>query len=360
MNMITRSYTVRFLTPAFLGDAEQNGAWRTPPFKALLRQWWRVAVAANCGFNVDTLREREAALFGSAADGKGTRSLIRLRLGRWDEGKLKGWDRLEQRVVHHPEVQRTQYKIGPHAYLGYGPLDGRGGTKFSKATAAIQYDEKAEFKLAWPESAREIELASLSAISTALWLMDRYGTLGGRSRNGWGSFALTPTDDTPVLSGPLQAGLVQDWTAALNLDWPHAIGTDGEGKPLIWDTGPQTDWKTAMKRLAEIKIGLRTQFKFISGRNAAQAEERHWLSYPVTNHNVAAWREGGKGDFRLPNSLRFKVRHGADGKLRGVIFHVPCKPPQQFSPDLNVIKGVWQKVHTYLDAPAQELSRIPE
>lgn len=36
-------FTVRFITPAFLGDSEQDGRWRTPPFKALLRQWWRVA-----------------------------------------------------------------------------------------------------------------------------------------------------------------------------------------------------------------------------------------------------------------------------------------------------------------------------
>ena len=32
------SYEVKFLTPAFLGNAEQSGQWRTPPFKALLRQ----------------------------------------------------------------------------------------------------------------------------------------------------------------------------------------------------------------------------------------------------------------------------------------------------------------------------------
>ena len=32
---------VRFLTPAFLGDAEQKGVWRVPPFKAQLRYWWR-------------------------------------------------------------------------------------------------------------------------------------------------------------------------------------------------------------------------------------------------------------------------------------------------------------------------------
>ena len=41
--MLTRTYTLRFLTPAFLGNADQNGQWRTPPIKALLRQWWRVA-----------------------------------------------------------------------------------------------------------------------------------------------------------------------------------------------------------------------------------------------------------------------------------------------------------------------------
>lgn len=41
--MQTRDYTARFLTPAFLGNAGQDGQWRTPPFKHLLREWWRVA-----------------------------------------------------------------------------------------------------------------------------------------------------------------------------------------------------------------------------------------------------------------------------------------------------------------------------
>ena len=35
-------YKVSFLTPAFLGNAGQEGQWRSPPFKALLRHWWRV------------------------------------------------------------------------------------------------------------------------------------------------------------------------------------------------------------------------------------------------------------------------------------------------------------------------------
>jgi len=38
---------IRFTTPAFLGNANQVGQWRTPPFKALLRQWWRIVYAAD-------------------------------------------------------------------------------------------------------------------------------------------------------------------------------------------------------------------------------------------------------------------------------------------------------------------------
>ena len=47
--METRRYTLRFLTPAFLGGADQSGQWRTPPIKHLLRERWRVAWAAQNG-----------------------------------------------------------------------------------------------------------------------------------------------------------------------------------------------------------------------------------------------------------------------------------------------------------------------
>lgn len=349
--MQTRSYTVRFLTPAFLGDAEQNGAWRTPPFKALLRQWWRVAMAAECRFNVDELRAREAKLFGSTSGGTGNKSLIRMRLDRWDEGKLKSWDGLDRQGVEHPEVKDRQgvaKRIGAHLYLGFGPLEFRGGTALKKR-AAIQVGEEAELRLA-------VATEHVDSLDTALWLMDRYGTLGGRSRNGWGSLALTPKGDTPAFTARLCPPMV-DWKKALGLDWPHAVGTSG-GKALVWETSGIPDWKAVMRRLAEIKIGLRTEFPFTSGRDAPTPELRHWLSYPVTHHTVSGWRERGKGDLRLPNSLRFKVRTGMDGQLRGVIFHMPCSPPRAFSPNHAQIESVWSRVHAYLDQPARQLARV--
>jgi CRISPR-associated protein Cmr1 len=98
------------------------------------------------------------------------------------------------------------------------------------------------------------------------------------------------------------------------------------------------------------------QFKFTTGRDAPAPEARHWLSYPVTNHSVKPWG----GNARLPNSLRFKVRPAPSDpkKLVGVVFHLPCKPPQAFNPDQQTLERVWHTVHTFLDGQSN-LTRIP-
>ena len=116
--MKTTQLTLQFNTPAFLGNAFQEGQWRTPPFKALLRQWWRVAYAAERGFDrvdVKTMRHEEGMLFGHAwleddwhvPEGNakpvqvhGRQSLVRIRLvdgaaadaNAWTLGKQQGSD----------------------------------------------------------------------------------------------------------------------------------------------------------------------------------------------------------------------------------------------------------------------------
>ena len=350
----TFTYAVRFHTPAFLGDAEQSGRWRTPPFKALIRQWWRVAYAADRGFcvDVDEMRRAEGAVFGAAADKSGNRSRVRIRLDRWTPGGMTQWQ--GDPGVFHKEVGK---EIGAHLYLGFGPLTNKGQETFLgrkvdgslKPHAAIQAGERAELRLAFPE-------ADPTLLVRALHLIDRYGALGGRSRNGWGSLSLSPVDgeEDGKSDHPLP---LRPWREALSLDWPHAIGKDGRG-PLIWQTDPFDDWTALMHRLAEIKIGFRTQFAFPNSKPPHHdIEDRHWLAYPVTRHATRVW----KRDARLPNSLRFKVRpDGAPTKLRGVIYHVPCRPPEGFTPDSPAIEDVWQRVHAFLDEPAQNLKRIPE
>jgi len=346
------SYTVRFLCPAFLGNAEQSGQWRTPPFKALLRQWWRVAYAAASGFdvNVDEMREAEGKLFGAAADRASNRSRLRIRLDHWNTGALRKWE--PSGPVLHPEVDSGR-NVGSDLYLGYGPLNYERGRGTSlKSNAAIRAGETASFSIA---IAAKVSQQDVQQIMTAIALINLYGAIGGRSRNGWGSLALQPSDRTPPLQSP-DTSIQRLWRDALKLDWPHAIGRDEE-RPLVWQMKEAfADWKPAIKRLAEIKIGLRTHFKF-AGPNPPHP--RHWLAYPVTNHPVKEW-DSQHPPLRLPNSLRFKLRpdRGQSSKMRGVIFHVPCLPPSMFHPDRRTIVDVWQKVHSYLDQPSHNLSRI--
>jgi len=329
--MIQCNYKVNFNTPAFLGNAEQAGLWRTPPFKHLLREWWRVAWAEKHDpAGVSVMRAEEARLFGSAADGSGNRSLVRIRLGRWDMGEEKSWG--NDLPVIHSEVQRNQGEVGSQFYLGYGRLKCAGGNRL-KANAAIQSDEKADFRIAFPDN-------DSTLLDRATGLMSAFGAIGGRSRNGWGSFELVE-EKTAIAPNSLP---LRDWQSCLALEWAHAIGQDEKGA-LVWRTGEFFDWRELMQEMAKIKIALRTRFRFHSGRNASRPEDRHWLSYPVTNHSVRDWRNA-----RLPNSLRFKVRKDENGKYYGVIFHMPCKPPSDFRPDRATLIKVWSSVHKFLDA----------
>lgn len=361
-------YNVTFVTPAFMGNANQDGQWRTPPFKALMRQWWRVVYAVDHAFHVDPsiMRREEGLLFGNAwlshreherevADHR--KSLVRIRLDRWEMGNLRGWQGLEQPSIFHPETEKTGFKVGPHAYLGYGPLDGRGNTRLDrKRNAAIQAGESAGLSLAVAASHKDAEIASvldanLSRLERVVSLMNMLGTVGGRSRNGWGSFSLTPKKGTPDLPGGAPSRM---WHEALSLDWPHAIGSDEKGA-LIWTTKPFADWKPLMRELAIVKVGLRTQFVFPNTSPPHQrVESRHLLAYPITRHTTKVWKPGS----RLPNSLRFKVRPDPQHPqhLIGIIFHVPCRPPADFKPDLLAITQTWRAVHALLDELTQPAS----
>lgn len=340
-------YQMTFTAPAFLGDAEQSGRWRTPPIKALLRQWWRMVYAeAHTPSAIGAMREKEGNLLGNAwLDSGATKSKVRIRLDHWNTGTLlqSHWPALEK--ARHPEVKQM---VGADLYMGFGPVmlpRGEHQPKL-KANAAIQAGDHAILSVAVPDS-------DASDMARALWLMDRYGTLGGRSRNGWGSFTLTPMpgEALPGETLPIQASpILQSWETCLNTDWPHAIGKDAKG-PLIWETSPFSDWKTLMVSLAQLKIDLRTSFKFGQGN----PEARHWLAYPVTHHKVNSW----SGNARLPNMLRFKIRATPDGQVVGVIYLVPHLPPQGFSPDRKTVQQVWSEVLKFMDQPERHLRRIP-
>lgn len=358
--MVKQSYTVRFVTPAFLGNAEQQGQWRTPPFKALLRQWWRVAAAKDHGYNHERLREAEGKLFGNAwIENNFCKSKVRLRLDRWDEGKLKQsvWPGKDEKKLTHPEVTNKDGKtipVGAELYLGYGPLNYDKIQKRTvlKANAAIQADDHAELHLAYPED--------LTVIADVFQLIHWFGTVGGRSRNGWGSLMMDDQDfELPAKNHKILQGITRPLADCMRLDWPHALGSDQHGL-LIWKSRePAGGWREAMTDLAKVKIAFRTALHFDPTRHH-RINQRHLLGYPVTHHNFNPW--GNQA--RLANQLRFKVTKTAQGKYLGLVYHLPCAIPGELLNTLEIadrtwIVGqqldVWRSVHGILDKQMQRI-----
>lgn len=357
----TVEYRLSFATPAFLGNAQQQAQWRTPPIKALIRQWWRVVKAPQVGFDVGKLRGLEGALFGTASDDgmeKSHRSRVRLRLSGWEEGKLTSWPAGEQRT-NHPEVK---FPVGSDLYLGFGPLEyakgtGTGlGVSKSSGQRRTAIDDKAQAVLRLMFS--DTHAADLNA---AVQLMAWFGTLGSRSRNGWG--ALQMTDEKLKQLKPLSRanlGAILDarpLAECLKEEWPHAIGRDDSG-PLVWKTRVTGEWRQVMKELARIKIAFRTQQALsLEGVPVGAFSGRHVLAYPVTNHSVNGSEWGGQG--RLANQIRFKLLR-ENNHLIGVIAHLPCRLPDnmaaQVRTDQSSQRNVWQAVHAVLDDNATRLA----
>lgn len=360
--MITFRFKASFATPAFLGDADQNGRWRTPAFKALLRQWWRVVhVRDHPNLTVAELREKESELFGAASGASGVRSRVRIRLDAWQSGTLQRADWKPLGKFLHEEAGQGGRHITADSYLGFGPV--MGGASTMRGERAIAPKEERSFSLGLSPRAFTAARSDEAArqLKEACALIHLYGTLGGRSRNGWGSLSLRPAAGAAPshTHPPLGA-----WQDLLQTDWPSAIGTDDQG-PLIWVTRPTKDWQSAMFELAIIRYRIRRSFS-LHGLPTPHPEpaDRHWLAYPVTNnHKVESWDRSRKGSPRLPNSLRLKVREHAQGFV-GVVFHMPALPEKStFKPTQKPLLKVWSKVHSTLDGRTPEvklgLARAP-
>lgn len=367
-NQCVRTYHVNFVTPAFLGGADQSGQWRVPPFKAMLRKWWRIVWwTAQDHPSLENLRLREGWLFGTTAGDKAGAACLRLRIDTWREGLLgrSQFDTLKFGQVDHPEVKR---KVSTALYLGYGPIvwDKRARRAALQRKAALGTNEQCEVKLMYPAEVSD-------DMEKTIRLLALFGCLGGRSRNGWGSLALH--DPSHNASSVLNESVLNPkdltarqwlqpfalpWRAALQHDWCHALGADDKGL-LLWRTQHRNDWEDVLKDLAEIKIGLRTQFAFQAPGPHDNLCPRHILAYPVTNHVLAAWGSGN----RCANQLFFKV-HKISGGFCGLVAHLPHGLPEPLKKALkektlrqrlrSMEQDVWSRVHKSLD---NQLVRLP-
>ena len=349
--MAVLRYEVKFLTPAFLGNAEQAGQWRTPPFKALLRQWWRVAVAKEFDYVWKPMRIAEGQIFGHAygndkPNDPARASRVRLRLEpAWNKGTRKAWSEQFERVT---TTRNGKGGVPSDLYAGYGPI--QPGNPRERAQA-IDPEEKADLRLLCMD--HEVERETRNAIQLAHW----FGAMGSRSRNGWGSLLIAESDggvlDHRQLAGnELLASLTRPLDQCLSLDWPHAIGQDDSG-PLAWVSAPVSQWSQAINEIARLLVEIRAIAKSYPNR-AGHFAAVHLLGYPAGgNWKVKSWGN----DARLASPLRFKLIRD-DNQLRVLACHLPCallrdlrcKLPRDDQIWLNQHElTAWQTIHREID-----------
>lgn len=359
-------FDVKFVTPCFLGGADGNAEIRTAPFKNLLRRWWRIA---NGNLSPEELWKRESRLFGSTEKDpdivEENKKLPKDKRKPEVFGKSKVVVKIIETNCHisnrkellfpnmkleHPEVTKS---VHVEAYLGMGP---------------IFWDKKLErtvYKYNYIEPSGKISMIlvvpkdEVEAFVTILSFINYFGTIGSRSRNGWGSIIISGLKDVSkrveVTLPAISKNFLIDWNSIYSKDelrkYPYSFAKDEKGM-LCWCTRPQKNWEEAMSIIADAYLKVRTAFKFQKTDEKA-LESRHLLGYPVTHHGAKKWDvelKNGKTkklNTRLPSQLIMKVLKDKDSYY-GIILHLPNQIPLKgFSVESQ--KDIWKFVHGALD-----------
>lgn len=327
------------VTPMFLGNANQNAEWRAEPFKSLMRYWWRVAFGSRKS-DWEDLLSSESALFGSAGsdDGKGGKSGIVVRIV--SQSTPIGDLPKEFPDINHPEAM----KVGAMAYLaGQGIIrNGKPQTTFFKESSpfTILIDSPLS------ESAR---------INAVISLIQSFGAIGARSRNGWGSFRVIDGGcERKTVIETLKTSTVDDWKTGFEKDYPNCLGKDSTGL-LLWKTVQRKkQWNEVMKDLAEAYIELRAGKIKNDPDKLHPDKERPLLGTPITNHV--------RND-RYSSPIRLMVRKTGTDYL-GFILHLPQEFPNHGAPLARSMPSrakqldIWtDKIHKRLDNMTDKLRR---
>lgn len=119
-------------------------------------------------------------------------------------------------------------------------------------------------------------------VKKSLWMLDRFGSIGGRSNNGWGSLSVK-LDSADNLLRPILKNLSRGLEDCLKEKWPYAFGKDDKGI-MVWQYSASSLYQI-FNELAALRKSLNEKgkipganrgatqihFKIKKGENAFQA-----------------------------------------------------------------------------------------
>jgi CRISPR-associated protein Cmr1 len=163
-------FELEFITPAFIGGADQQAELRSASFVGLLRWWWR---ALKGGCDIEKLKKEEIEIFGGD---RRKASPVYLRV----EGDVsKGRDLVAEYRLNWRFDRNRRALTGPHAGVGY-----------------LYYSMTALNKREFIKAGSRLKLIligedeSLKHYTASLWALVFLGGVGSRSRRGGGNLAV--------------------------------------------------------------------------------------------------------------------------------------------------------------------------
>lgn len=170
--MFTRlKMTFEIISPMAMGGADQTGELRPPSIKGGLRFWYR-----SLFFNE---LEDESFIFGG-----GGQSLFSLQMDRPLKAE-ETWSSFKSKKYRSKVKNQGGFPFNGLEYLGYTfPLN----EDDIKGPVFIKKDQSFELTCVFK---KKPDPKILKKIISSFWLLGHFGSLGSRSRRGFGSIALT-------------------------------------------------------------------------------------------------------------------------------------------------------------------------
>ncbi len=171
-------FTLEILTPMFLGGANpQDAELRAASIKGALRFWWRALQAET---NINDLRRRENEIFGGSEGDSGQKSRVKIEVETDLKPVLEDLPKGTTYPVKH-------FNLGIIHYLSYGLYEYQRGA--GNVYVKKHFKPGKSFKII-------LFLSGLSdddnkkEVLKAFKALIRFGGLGAKSRNGFGSLNL--------------------------------------------------------------------------------------------------------------------------------------------------------------------------
>lgn len=314
VDIVSWTFTIEVITPAFLGGADTDAELRNASFKGLIRYWWRIVYGSQYG---DNILQRESEIFGTATDDK------KIRAGKSNvqiviepiknlSGHIEKLNGKKKSVIS----KGGTLKINVLEYLAFGvAVYDKQQRRNVISRTALKPGAQFNLKLSVSKPFSE-------EVLQAFLYLCKYGGVGAKNRNGFGSLHIINTaPEIPNLKTPTAFHRPKQKYSALS-----------DSTRLFCTRNSYSTWEEALSELADVYISVRKKIDSPHTYN-----NRGLMARPIV-----AIGENGPNK-RHPKFLFMNITRTDDGKYRGTILTLPIRFYEQEKENLynEMVKKVY-------------------